>query len=94
MQRELRKALEVWREATRALDVAIVKALDDGLESIECEECGKMFTPGRTWQKFCSRKCGNKVRARRHDQKDREDIERYAADITELERDAMGGSGG
>jgi hypothetical protein len=31
----------------------------------KCDECGKLFTPERYWQRYHSVRCGNRARARK-----------------------------
>jgi hypothetical protein len=41
------------------------------------KDCGKDYTKGKGWGKYCSAKCGNRIRSRKHRAKAKKAIKFY-----------------
>lgn len=52
----------------------------------ELPECGKTFTPGREWQKFCSDLCGGRARNQRKSDTQEQQTQRIAELEAEIQR--------
>jgi hypothetical protein len=57
----------VWQEEVRslyaAIGVGLWNVIGDMTTGRNCKHCGQVFTPARTWQKYCE-ECGKRVRDR------------------------------